>query len=79
VLLGHKDRKTKGGVLLRSPEALVQGPHRLARGRFFFQSGKEMASKLDVPFCWNLVEAHDIGHSNRLLAPVAADLFAVSV
>lgn len=78
VLLGHKDRKTKGGVLLRSPEALVQGPHRLARGRFFFQSGKAMAAKLDVPFNWHLVEAHDIGHSNRLLAPVAAHLFAAS-
>jgi len=25
-----------------------------------------------------LVEAHDIGHSNRLLAPVAAHLFAAS-
>jgi len=37
-----------------------------------------MAAKLDVPFNWSLVEAHDIGHSNRLLAPVAAHLFAAS-
>jgi pimeloyl-ACP methyl ester carboxylesterase len=75
VLLGHKDRKTKGGVLLRSPEAMIQGPHRLARGRFFFQSGKAASAKLKIPFNWRLVEAYDVGHSNRLLAPLAAKLF----
>ncbi|MEQ9125587.1 MAG: hypothetical protein RIM80_23830 [Alphaproteobacteria bacterium] len=76
ILLGQKDRKTKGGVLLRSPEALVQGPHRLARGRYFYQTGMKTAARLGAPFRWRLVEAPDAAHSNRALAPIAGRLFA---
>ena len=75
VLLGQKDRITTGKVLLKSPEALAQGPHRLARGRYFYQTGRQTAASLGVPFGWRIVEAPDAGHSNRALAPVAGRLF----
>lgn len=75
MLLGQKDRITTGKVLLKSPEAARQGPHRLARGRFFYQSGKTLAGVQSAPFGWRIVEAPHAGHSNRLLAPVAGRLF----
>lgn len=78
ILLGQKDRNTKGKVLLRSPEALIQGPHRLARGRFFYQSGLRAAAALDAPCNWRIVEAPHSGHSNRVLAPVAGQIFAAA-
>lgn len=76
ILLGQKDRNTTAKVLLRSPEALIQGPHRLARGRFFYQTGQKAAADRGVPFNWRIVEAPHAGHSNRALAPVAGELFA---
>lgn len=76
VLLGHKDRKNTAKVFLRSPEANRQGPHRLGRGRYFYQSGKRAAAELGTPFRWRIVEAPDVGHSNRGLAPIAGNLFA---
>lgn len=75
VLLGQKDRNTTAKVLLRSPEALVQGPHRLARGRYFYQTGRKTAAAMGAAFNWRIVEAPHAGHSNRLLAPVAGRLF----
>lgn len=75
ILLGQKDRNRTAKVLLRSPEALIQGPHRLARGRFFYQSGRKAAAARDAAFNWRIVEAPHAGHSNRALAPVAGRLF----
>jgi len=76
LLLGQKDRNTTAKVLLKSPEALVQGPHRLARGRYFYQTGRSTAARLGAPFNWRIVEAPTAGHSNRALAPIAGRLFA---
>ena len=78
ILLGQKDRNRTAKVLLRSPEAMLQGPHRLARGRYFYQTGRRSAENLSFDFNWRIVEASDAGHSNRLLAPVAGRLFAAS-
>jgi poly(3-hydroxybutyrate) depolymerase len=75
MLLGQKDRNATAKVLLKSPEATLQGPHRLARGRFFYQSGKAVADAAGLSFGWRIVEAPHAGHSNRLLAPVAGQLF----
>ena len=75
VLLGQKDRNTTAKVLLRSPEALRQGPHRLARGRYFYQTGRQTAAAMAAPFGWRIVEAPDAGHSNRQLAPIAGRIF----
>ncbi len=78
ILLGQKDRNRTAKVLLRSPEAMRQGPHRLARGRYFYQTGLRAAATMGVPCNWRIVEAPDAGHSNRALAPVAAELFAAA-
>jgi hypothetical protein len=47
-------------------------PHRLARGRHFF----EAARGLGVPFAWRLVLVPGVGHSNRDMAAAAAAIAA---
>src|SRR3546814_15764648 len=58
--------------LLRSPEAMRQGPHRLARGRTYFRVARETAAAMGARFGWELVTVPDVGHSNGKLAPHAA-------
>ena len=46
-----------------SPEAMHQGPVRLARGHNFFETMRRLAAERHWPFNWRLVETPDIGHS----------------
>jgi poly(3-hydroxybutyrate) depolymerase len=78
VLLGTADT-TQGSSLNQSPEAMAQGPHRLARGRSFMAAGLDAARSRGVTLNWRLVYATDIGHDNSLMAEYAAyDLFSGS-
>lgn len=74
LLLGEKDVATEGGVLLKSPEALRQGPHRFARGQYYFEAGRETAAALDTAFGWRVVSVPGVGHSNAGMSRAAADL-----
>ena len=53
---------------------MQQGPHRLARGRTFFDAGRRLAAILQLPFGWQFETVSDVGHSNRLIAPAAAKI-----
>jgi poly(3-hydroxybutyrate) depolymerase len=57
--------------LRRSPEAMAQGDHRLARGQTFFDAARAVAGLSDVPFNWRLEVVKDAGHDQRLMAPAA--------
>lgn len=72
VLLGTADTDTTQSSLNRSPGAMAQGEHRLARGRTFFEAGRERAGLLGVPFGWRLAYAPDVAHDNAKMAPYAA-------
>jgi poly(3-hydroxybutyrate) depolymerase len=74
VLLGTADTDPQDPNLRRTPEALAQGPHRFARGHFFYDAGKHRAESLDVPFGWQLETAPGVGHSDKGMAPYAARL-----
>jgi len=74
VLLGENDTATDAPMLLKSPEAMAQGPHRFARGRYFFNAGKDMARLLPAPFAWKLHTAPGVGHDNAGMARRAAEL-----
>ena len=76
VLLGEKDVDTEDSGLRRTPEAMEQGPHRLARGSYFYEFGKRSALKLAVPFRWKLSMVPGVGHDGAAMAPAAADLIA---
>jgi poly(3-hydroxybutyrate) depolymerase len=78
VLLGEQDIDPGHKSLNRSPEALLQGPHRFARGQAFFESAADAATRLGVPFGWQLITVPDADHDNRLMAPAALPLLLES-
>jgi dienelactone hydrolase len=71
LLLGEEDTDTDDENLRRTPEAMAQGPHRLARGQAFFEAARTAADQLGVPFNWSLHTVPGVGHDNRLMAPAA--------
>lgn len=60
VLLGDADTGTRN--LAASPEAMAQGPYRLARGRNAFRMAKETAERKGWPLNWTLIEIPGVGH-----------------
>lgn len=71
VLLGTKDTDPNHVHLRRTPEAMAQGPHRFARGQFFYKAGRRRAEQLAVPFRWQLATAPGVAHSDEGMAPFA--------
>ena len=71
VLLGTADVDPKAKALRHTPEADAQGPHRLARGHFFFAQAQAAAARLKLPFDWSLATAPGIGHSDKGMTPFA--------
>lgn len=72
VLLGEADTDTQHPELRRTPQAMAQGPYRLARGQAFFAAGREAAARLGVEFGWQLGTVPGVAHSNAGMAPRAA-------
>lgn len=73
ILLGTQDNDPNHKHLRRAAEAMKQGPHRLARGQFFFNAAQRKAAELKVPFGWKLATAPGIGHSDRGMAAFAIE------
>lgn len=71
VLLGTADNDPNYPSLPREPEAMAQGPHRLARGLNFFAAAKAAAARGGAPFNWSCALAPGIGHDNGGMAPFA--------
>ncbi len=71
VLLGTADNDPNYPSLPRDPEAMAQGPHRLARGHAFFAAARADATKRGVVFAWSCALAPGIGHDNGGMAPFA--------
>jgi poly(3-hydroxybutyrate) depolymerase len=74
VLLGEADTKTDGD-LPRQPEAMVQGPYRLARGQAFFKAAQEQAQKQNVSLHWKLQTVPGVGHNSSAMSKAAAAAF----
>lgn len=74
VLLGDADVDTEDEDLRQTPEAQLQGPHRLDRGRTFFRVAKAKADELGVSFNWRMDIVPGAEHSNAQMTPVAAKL-----
>ena len=74
VLLGDADTNTGDEDLRRTPEAELQGPHRLARGQTFFRVAKARAKELAVDFNWHIRIVPGAEHSNAQMTPAAAEL-----
>ena len=72
VMVGEKDTDVTNAMLLRSEEAMRQGPHRHARGLYFHADAEAEAKRMMLPFNWEVVSVPDVGHSNRGMARAAA-------
>ena len=75
VLLGTDDNDPNASNLRQTLEAKEQGPHRFARGNYFFQQSQSAALKLNTVFNWELKTVEGVGHSNTHMAPAAAAAF----
>lgn len=67
LLLGDADTDTKAADLPRTPEALAQGPHRLARGLWHFEHCKALAKKLGVELAWTVEIVPGAKHISRAI------------
>lgn len=74
ILLGTADTDPNHHQLSRTPEAMTQGVHRLARGEFFHAYGRKVAHELGAKFAWKLDYAPDIAHSNTGMSQYAQKL-----
>jgi pimeloyl-ACP methyl ester carboxylesterase len=72
VLLGDQDTDPEHRQLSRTEGAMAQGPHRFARGRHFFETAREAAEALEVPFEWSMEVVEGVAHSNAGMARAAA-------
>lgn len=68
VLLGADDTDPNHVHLRRTPEAMAQGEHRLARGQTFFEMAGRQAAALGVELGWKLVTAPGVAHDNARVA-----------
>jgi poly(3-hydroxybutyrate) depolymerase len=73
VLLGTADTDPDDANLSRSKGAMEQGPHRFARGNFFFEYGQRQAAALGVALGWKLDTAPGIGHSDSGMSAFAVE------
>lgn len=71
ILLGELDTDSEHSNLRRTPEALAQGSHRLARGQAFFESARNWTGRAGVPFNWRIEIVPDADHDNAKMAPAA--------
>jgi hypothetical protein len=71
--LGTLDNDPDDPLLSHTDWAEAQGPHRFARGYFFYNYCKNMAANLSLPFRWKLVEVDGVGHSPNAMAPSAVE------
>lgn len=71
LMLGKDDIDAQHQYLRQTPPALVQGPHRLARGELFFATARAYATRTGTAFNWRLVVVEGVGHDNGQMAAAA--------
>ncbi len=74
VLLGADDNDPNAPDLRQAAEAQAQGPHRLARGKHYVTRARALAHEMGAPFYWQAQEVPKVGHSDRAMAPFAAQV-----
>ena len=69
ILLGTADNDPDYPSLPREPEAMEQGPHRLARGLAFSAATRADAARRGLPYAWDCRLVPGVGHDNGRMAP----------
>lgn len=71
ILLGDQDIDPAHPALNRSPFAMTQGAHRLARGQHFYALAKNQAASLSAQFSWEMRFVPGVAHSDRGMSEAA--------
>ena len=74
ILVGEKDCDPHAPDLPRGAIAEAQGPHRLARGRWYLEHCEELASRLGVELSWRHEVVPDAGHVSQAIFDRALDI-----
>jgi hypothetical protein len=74
LLLGDADTDTSAPDLPRNEVAMAQGPHRLARGHWYFGHCTKIAGRLGIHLGWTLEVVHEAGHVSQEIFDRAADI-----
>ena len=57
---------------MRTREVDVQGIHRLARGKYFYEKARQYARELNAAFNWKIVIVPGVGHDYKAMGNAAA-------
>ena len=76
ILLGTADTDPHHKHLRTTEEALSQGPHRFARGQFFFSCAQRQAEREGCALAWELEFVEDVAHDDRKMSVTASKLLA---
>lgn len=71
ILLGTKDTNPNDPNLNNTPASKVQGPHRFARGYYFWDKVNEIHENKGYPLNWEIKNVEGAAHSNAQMAPGA--------
>jgi hypothetical protein len=74
ILLGDADTDPSAPDLPRNDVAMAQGPHRLARGLWYFEHCTKLADRLGMQCGWKLKIVHGAGHISQLIFDRAVDI-----
>lgn len=74
LLLGTEDNNPNDSNLNTSSGAMKQGPHRYARGHYFWEESKRIALIYNYPFKWIQQDVPGVGHSHSRMAIAASDI-----
>lgn len=72
VLLGEADNKSTDADLDQSAGSQAQGPHRLARGLYYWDQVHAAAREMGVGLPWTLVRVPGVGHDAKGMTDAAA-------
>lgn len=74
IFLGEEDDADETrGSLRRTPPAMRQGGHRLARGTHFFRTARTTAKSRGLELAWKRVVVPGVGHDYRRMSEAAAE------
>lgn len=71
--LGINDNNPNDPSLRKTPEANLQGAHRLDRGRYFISKSDSIANTYNFNFNWVKVEVPNVSHSGQQMSIFAAN------
>jgi len=72
IMLGELDNTAGQGILDQTEPAMMQGPHRLARGKALYSQAARLAAANQLAFNWKIEIVKGVGHNFRAMSDYGA-------